>query len=164
MRPYKIETVEKLPEKIALAWELAVNLRDVDRREIEGMGVTVWEGIARSIVDTPPVYTGRAADTGELVCCWGLQTLPGPRYIIWALGTDEMDAFKKPFVKGSKKIISEWAEKYGCLENTVACFNKRAIRWLKSLGAEFEPPQEINGIEYVNFKIRKERETKCAVS
>lgn len=156
-RPYKIEIVETMEDRKRLAKELEENLRDVDRREIEGMGFSVHQGVESSICDDLPVYVGRAADTGALVCCWGLQEIYC-HYIIWALGTDEMEHFKRPFVMESKKIIDKWLDKYGCLGNTVACFNRRAIRWLKSLGAEFMPPRKIGIVDYMDFRIVKKEE------
>jgi hypothetical protein len=100
---------------------------------------------------------------GKLIACWGLQILDFKRkdgkhsysYIIWALGTDEMNHYRKSFVKESKAIIDRWVELYGCLENTVACFNKRAIRWLKWVGAEFDEPYKIGKTDYVNFRIKR---------
>jgi hypothetical protein len=66
-----------------------------------------------------------------------------------------MNHYRKSFVKESKAIIDRWVELYGCLENTVACFNKRAIRWLKWVGAEFDEPYKIGTTDYVNFRIKR---------
>ena len=160
MKDYVITAVRKMDEKRLLTKELEQNMREIDRREIEGMGFSTMQGAEVSICDTAPVYVARAK-SGELICCWGLQILMGKEkntYLIWALATDELKKHQKEFVKESKAILERWMELYGCLENTVATFNRRAIRWLKWLGAEFSEPYKIGNTEYVNFKLkRKER-------
>jgi hypothetical protein len=162
MKDYVITAVRKMDEKRLLTKELEENMREIDRKEIEGMGFSTMQGAEVSICDTAPVYVARSRN-GKLICCWGLQILIGKEnnpntYLIWALGTDELKNHKKDFVKESKAILERWMELYGCLENTVATFNKRAIHWLKWLGAEFSEPYKIGNTEYVNFKLkRKER-------
>ena len=170
MKTYKIELVRKKKEKETLICELDENLREVDRREMEGMGFTSRQGVEVSIYETCPVYVARDAASGRLVACWGLQVLQfqgenyngekktSYRYIIWALGTNEINHHKKDFIKESTAIIKRWLELYGRLENTVATFNKKAVRWLKWMGAEFGQPYKMNGIEYVNFVITKKEE------
>ena len=165
MKTYKLEAVSKKKEKDALVRELEENIRDIDKREIEGMGFTTRQGIEVSIYETCPVYVARAAESGRLIACWGLQILQFPgrekttyTFLIWALGTDEIAHHKKDFVRESAAIIKRWAELYGRLENTVATFNKNAIRWLKWLGAEFGEPYKLNGVEYVNFVINGKKE------
>lgn len=157
MKEYSISIIKTMKEKKALIKELTENIRQIDAREMEGMGFTTKEGVEMSIKETSPVYAGRTID-GKLAICWGLQILMGQghtTYLIWALGTDELDNHRKAFVQESRAIIERWVNLYGCLENTVATFNKRAIRWLKWLGAEFSEPYKIKDTEYVNFWIRR---------
>lgn len=161
MKSYKISAITTTKEKKALVKELVENMRQVDKMEMEGMGFTTVQGAEVSIYDTSPVYVARAADTGKLIACWGLQILMGKEkntFIIWALGTDELNKYRKSFVKESSAIINRWVELYGELTNTVACFNKRAIAWLKWQGAEFSKPRKFNGEDYVDFVIRRKRE------
>lgn len=158
MKSYKISAIMTTKEKKALVKELVENMRQVDKMEMEGMGFTTVQGAEVSIYDTSPVYVARAADTGKLIACWGLQILMGEEkntFIIWALGTNEIEKYRKSFAKESRQIVLRWAELYGELTNTVACFNKRAIDWLKWVGAEFSAPRTFNGNEYVDFYIRK---------
>lgn len=158
MKDYQITCVRRMDEKRELTKELAENMREIDRREIEGMGFSTMRGAEVSICDTAPVYVARWKDSGKLILCWGLQILMGPKkntYLIWALATDEINKHKKEFVKESRDILYRWMDLYGCLENTVATFNKRAIRWLKWLGAEFSEPYMIGSTEYVNFKLER---------
>lgn len=162
MKDYSISVVKKSAEKKQLTQELHDNLREVDRKEIEGLGFSSMQGVEISIRDTCPVFVARSRD-GKLIACWGLEILDFKRadgthdytYVIWALGTDEMEHYKKAFVRESSAIIKRWVELYGCLENTVATFNTRAIRWLKWMGAEFGEPYKMGTTEYMNFKIKR---------
>ncbi|MBQ6481698.1 MAG: hypothetical protein IJI45_11315 [Anaerolineaceae bacterium] len=161
MRNYTISSITTTKEKKALVKELVENLRDVDRREMECMGFTTLQGAEVSIYETSPVYEARTKDTGKLIAVWGLQILIGKKkntFIIWALGTEELNKYRKSFVKESSAIINRWVELYGELRNTVACFNKRAIAWLKWQGAEFSKPRKFNGEDYVDFVIRRKRD------
>lgn len=157
MKNYTISAITKTAAKKELVYELVGNMRQVDRQEMQGMGFTTLQGAEVSIYETSPVYVARGND-GKLIACWGLQILMGKEkntFIIWALGTDEIEKYRKSFAKESRQIIRRWAELYGELTNTVACFNTRAIDWLKWVGAEFSAPRKFNGNEYVDFFIRK---------
>lgn len=157
MKGYKISCVTTTKDKKALVEELVENMRLVDKKEIEGMGFSTVEGAEVSIYETSPVYLARGND-GRLIACWGLQILMGKEkntYLIWALGTDEIEKYRKSFAKESRQIIRRWADLYGELTNTVACFNTKSIEWLKWVGAEFSAPREFNGIDYMDFIIRK---------
>lgn len=160
MKDYCIESVRKTKEKRNLVNELVENIREIDKREIEGLGFSTMRGVEVSIYDTCPVYVARTKE-GKLIACWGLEALVGKEkntYIIWALATDELRHYEKSFVKESRDLLNRWVDLYGCLENTVATFNKRAIRWLKWLGAEFSQPHKIGDCEYVDFKLTKRKE------
>lgn len=156
-KEYRISAVTHGADKAALVKELAENMRKVDRKEIEGLGFSVLDGARITIYETSPVYVARTAE-GRLIGCWGLQILMSRKdttYLIWALGTDELDNYPKAFVKESKALINRWLELYGELVNTVACFNKRSIKWLKWLGAEFSEPFKIGNTDYMNFKLTR---------
>ena len=162
MRNYTISSITTGKAKKALVKELVENLRDVDRREMECMGFTTLQGAEVSIYETSPVYEARTKDTGKLIAVWGLQILMGEKkttFIIWALGTDYLNHYAKSFVREASAIINRWVDLYGCLQNSVACFNKKSIRWLKWMGAEFSEPHRIGNTDYVDFKIKKRKES-----
>jgi hypothetical protein len=166
MKGYEIITVKKYADKKKLISELTEEMRDIDRREIEGMGFSSAQAAEYSIMATSPVYVARS-NAGKLIACWGLEILDFKRndgthsysYVIWALGTEQLKHFEKSFVKESSAIIKHWVDLYGCLQNTVATFNTRSIKWLKWLGAEFSAPYKIGNTEYVNFRIEKRKES-----
>lgn len=159
MKKYSISCVRKMDEKRILAKELEENIREIDKMEMEGMGLSTMRGVEVSIYDTSPVYVARS-DEGKLIACWGLQVLIGKHkntYLIWALGTDEITRYKKAFIKESKALLNRWVELYGELVNTVACFNKDSIKWLKWLGAEFSEPYKIGNTDYMDFRLSRKK-------
>lgn len=162
---YKIDMVRTGKEKYALGTELIESIREIDKYEMNGMGFTTEQGIRTSMNDCTPVYYARAVDNGKLIACWGLVVLIGKEkntYVIWALGTNELERFRKSFMKESTAILSRWVNMYKDLTNTVATKNKKAVAWLKRLGAEFEQPFLYNGVEYVNFHLKKKEDASCA--
>ena len=157
-KPYEITMLRTWREKKPVADELLRDLRAIDRFEIEGLGFTSEQGVTASFYQTTPVYMARAKDSGRLMCCWGLQIIESEdkhTYVIWALGTDELERFKKAFVKEAKEILTRWLDYYGELTNTVAVCNMRSIKWLKSMGAVFENRRKINDVDYIDFYLRK---------
>lgn len=155
---YRIETIRTWKDKKKVGDELIASLRDIDRYEMEGMGFTTEYGVMSSMNDTSLVFVARANDNNKLIACWGLVTLVGQEkntYIIWALGTNEIERFRKSFVQESDRIIKRWLDFYGELTNTIAAKNKKAIAWLKRLGAEFSNTRTIKGVEYMDFVLRK---------
>lgn len=158
-KTYRIYAARTMAEKKPLCKELLENLRQIDKQEIEGLGISSKKGVEVSIYETSPVFYARSVEDNKLLMCWGLQILinkeHGNTYLIWALGTNELKRKKKSFIKESKQIIKRWIEIYGELTNTVAVFNRDSIRWLKWLGADFSEPFMINETEYVNFYLRK---------
>lgn len=158
---YKIASAIKMAEKKKLYSELMEDLRAVDKKEIEGLGISSEEGVRVSIYETSPVFYARSTENGKLLMCWGLNILRnkegGNTYLIWALGTNEIKKKKKSFLKESSAILNRWIELYGELTNTVATFNKDALHWLKWLGADFSEPFKIKDTEYVNFYLRRKK-------
>lgn len=161
MKQYEISIITKVKEKRAVGEELLKGIRAVDRKEMEGMGVDPRKGVMWSVAQTVPIYVARDTETKKLIAVWGLQFLIGQEqntYIIWCLGTDEINHVKKSFIEESRKYIDRWLGYYGELKNTVACFNHASIRWLKWMGAEFGEPYKINGNDYMDFVIRRQEE------
>lgn len=160
MKEYTIEIKHSAKERRKVGKELAAEIRKVDKDEIKGMGEKVQESVLWSTAVTCPLYVARRADNGKLIAAWGLQVIISSpnKYIIWCLGTDELDRVPVSFVKESKAQIEKWLGYYGKLENTVACFNKRSIRWLKRLGATFGKPYKICGNDYMDFSIKAKEE------
>lgn len=162
---YEVKRVDPQDEdlKARLNEELQAGLRQIDREELEALGVDPAEGVRSSVYESDQVYYGRNLDNGRLAVVFGIdayerdQGTP-PVNIIWCLGTDEIKNVRKTFVKESAKVLQKWVKQYGMLMNTVGLWNKDSLNWLKWLGAEFAEPREINGKMFVDFFLRDKGE------
>lgn len=56
------------------------------------------------------------------------------RGVPWLLGTPELEKISYRFVKGSRIVLKEMAQKYKILENYVDARNTASIQWLRWLG------------------------------
>lgn len=70
---------------------------------------------------------------------------------VWLLATEDMEGYRKEFLKYSYLILSYWVQEFGALYNYVAVENKKSIRWLKWLGASLSEPFFIGGCEFRRF-------------
>lgn len=124
------------------AYELFVNLRALDRREIAALsGVPEHKQgeLIEQIVAFPGTMCARD-DAGNLVAVFGcysdtLTFCGNP----WMLGTNAFAQNKLACTKLAKRYISEWLSAYGRLENTIWADNDPTIRWLSSLGFTIGP-------------------------
>lgn len=58
--------------------------------------------------------------------------------LIWMLGSTDLDKVARYVIKNTKEFIEGFLESYSTLYNHVDIRNKKAIKWLKYLGAEIE--------------------------
>jgi len=139
-----------------MAYRLADHLREADLREMHAVSPgesevsECWESIASS----EECWYAETED-GELITVWGRLRRPvGKGNIIWCLGTDKVEAYKIPFARRSRRIVREWADKYGPLMNAVAVKNTLAHDWLAWCGASFSNPFDVNGEPFQSFVIQ----------
>ena len=73
----------------------------------------------------------------------------------WLLGTEDIFKVSRKFLKGSKGIVQEWADRYKLLLNYVDVRNKQSIRWLEWLGFSIVAavPIGVNGEMFHPFYI-----------
>jgi len=57
--------------------------------------------------------------------------------VIWMLTTDDIVKEQRSFIVGAKEYVQEQVDKYKLICNYVLKADKRAIKWLKSLGFLF---------------------------
>ncbi len=109
-----------------------------DRIELLAQGVTIPWAVDYSIKNSKEavaIYVN-----GELACITGLVIDDGliADSYPWLLGTDHMQHFPKQVLKYSKLLINRWLEQQPLLVNYIDARYKRAITWLKHIGAELE--------------------------
>lgn len=76
------------------------------------------------------------------VCAWGLvpPSILSDRAYLWLYASDRADEHKFLFVRYSRRVMDGLREHYPMIYGTCDRTNARAIRWLRWLGAEFDPP------------------------
>lgn len=96
------------------------------------------------------VYTGFI--DGEFVCCWGLipPTFLSNQAYLW-MWAPEPVKYQFTFIRRSQIQVQKMLERYEQIVGDCSANNRSAQRWLKWLGAEFEPS---NGAT-VHFVIRR---------
>lgn len=81
---------------------------------------------------------------GLIVCVYGIvsPSLLSDRAYLWMLTTDEVDEHRFLFIRHSQRVVESVLEKYSYIIGDTSIGDKKSLRWLKWLGAEFGFPQE----------------------
>lgn len=69
--------------------------------------------------------------------------------VVWMLGTDDLPKASRELVRDTKSILNNWLGRYDLLVNFIYEENKKSLRWLKALGAEFGPKVKNTAGHYV---------------
>lgn len=155
VKKYIIRKITSKNEKVSVAKELAADIRDIDRREILAATKDVYQEILASMQLSDMCYTGRAREDNKLIAVWGIRKIDGcDGRLIWCLGTPKLEKFWLSFADKSKRIVTDWAGKYGVLFNAVGSFNKNSIRWLKWCGADFGKSVSVGKEKFIPFYIK----------
>lgn len=97
------------------------------------------------------VYIGKQDDT--VACAFGLMppTVLSQEAYIWLIHTDEIEKHKFLFLRHSQLMIEKMLNEYPVIVGYCKEGDRKAVRWMKWLGAEF---RERNG-NMLPFVIRK---------
>lgn len=132
---------------------LTDRMRKQDYDEQIDMGIDPYEAVEGSISISDVAYS--AWSHGRLLCVFGVSPTPGENYI-WMLGTDDSIKYKHSLVRVAKDFIRESLRDYGTVCNYITLKNKKALHFIKELGAIFSDPMTLdNGTEFVRFELRK---------
>lgn len=76
---------------------------------------------------------------------------------VWMLSTDELEKYKKQFVRESKSWINDVNSKYRVLFNIVDARNIKHVQWLRAMGFVFireliHGPESRLFLEFVRIK------------
>nr|DAN80442.1 MAG TPA: internal virion protein A [Caudoviricetes sp.] len=155
---YEIKKITKQKKKEQVVWNLLEELRTADRRELAACtdeSGSVENEVYDSVFWSEECFA--AYDRTGLIAVWGHRELPGlTGRLIWCLGTDRVQKNRYAFAVESKRILDEWANRYGVLYNAVGAFNKDAIQWLKYCGAVFHKETVIGSERFIPFTIEGE--------
>ena len=159
MGNYEIKKITKQKKKEQLVWTLLGELRAIDRRELAASigddGYSVENEVYDSVFLSEECFA--AYDRTGLVAIWGYREVLGnPGRLIWCLGTERVAKNRYAFAVESKRILTDWARRFGVLYNAVGAFNKDAVRWLKYCGAVFHREITVGGERFIPFTIEGE--------
>lgn len=134
-----------------LADAAALDLRAADREEVLALsGRDPREVLAESVDRSSMAWAGCA--DGKLVCLFGVvpASLAGVTGIPWLLGSDDVCAYSRAFLRRNRAYVRGMLAEYPILRNVVDARNEVSIRWLKWLGFEMETAQPM-GVQRLPF-------------
>lgn len=132
--------IERVSEQRARELAKRLDMSQADERGMEFcylMSVAIWVGL----ID------------GEVACMWGLvppSFLSNQAYL-WLYTTDLIKEHQFILVRHSQIVMENLLEEYPSIVGHATVGDKKAIRWLRWLGAEFGYPQGTG----LPFRIRK---------
>ena len=153
MREFSIEPAT--PEDAAY---IASNLRKIDLESVYAFGMRNPLTAALYSFDVSRhKWTGKC--NGTPVCIFGVSlwsTVLG-HGAPWLMGTDKIDDYKIPFLRGSVRMVDKMKAEYPILSNYVYEKNKLSKRWLTWLGFTGGPAVSLgcNGEKFNHFTWRK---------
>lgn len=117
---------------------LVRNLSKEDRDELLIQGVEPEWAIRHSIEISEECIA--IFGDGTLACITGVNVAEGlsPEASPWLLGTDFMQRYPRQVLSISKVLLNRWKARYPFMFNFVDARHKRAIMWLRHLGASAE--------------------------
>jgi hypothetical protein len=145
-----------LPATPAHAEWLAPRLRAADAFEVRAMsGSDPLTAVRRGLILSSEAWTGTV--DGRPVCLFGV----APRSLLadvaapWLLGTDEISAHARAFLRRNRSVVARWHSQYRRLENLVWAENAAAIHWLGWLGFTLGEPLAFNGVNWRPFAMER---------
>jgi hypothetical protein len=139
---------------------LSPRMREADRAEIWASNHSTPErSLHRGFMVSELMFS--LENDGQIVAMMGLTPMDGTRDLagVWLLGSDEIEEIAGSFVRATRFAIYEVAlKRYPELFNFVDVRNRKSIRWLKRMGAQFDEPAPygVDGLPFRRFTLRRE--------
>ncbi len=148
--------VDVRPVQPADTAELAQNLREQDRAELDAAGhfdhlKTIQVSVEMSDWSRTALVNGRVA------CMFGVApmgTVLDPRGVPWMLGTDLVPQNRRALARLAPQYIRAMLQTYPRLLNTVHARNTLAVRWLQRAGFALAPAHDVNGEPFHLFEMK----------
>lgn len=138
--------ISVVPATVGHVCELAVTMREADRREVERLGYSTYDAAFRSLVLSGGeawtlLINNRVAAIGGVMSYGLLQGIG----IAWVLTSHEVDRYPVAFWKASRKVLASLTTRYWYLTNLVDSRYIVSLRWLERLGFEIKGEMVVNG-------------------
>ena len=149
-----------VPAEVPHLRALEADMREADRSEIAGLGVTVRTALWKAYRNSPICRT--AIIDGQVAAMWGVCvglrggiSLLGREGVPWLHTTAAVEKLPVSFVKAGKAELAAMVALYPRLESFVAAEYVAAIRFLRILGFEIDPamPVGAHGEMYHRFHL-----------
>ena len=120
-------------------FELANTIRERDRHEIEGLGITVkkalWRGLRSSVMCRAVLINGEVGAVWGLGCAWqdGVSLLSDVG-TPWLLTSPAIERIPVAFIREAKREVAAMLTIKRRLENHVLADYRQAIRFLEVIG------------------------------
>jgi hypothetical protein len=126
-----------------LAHAEAIDLRPGDAREIEALGLTPHEALARSLARS--IWANAYLVDGEVAAVMGvtLSNLVGGVAMPWLLTGRPVDRHRKAFLRLTRDRVGQMLAEHGMLVAQVHAQYREALRWLRWLGFELAPARPL---------------------
>lgn len=138
---------------------IADNMRAADVEELCIMGCQdPRKAVFSSAEGSDACFVTWVGDTPAAVLGVGSVGMIGGTGAPWLLGTDGLVHCKRQFLTDGRDIIGSWRRRYALLQNAVAVNNHMSVRWLRYVGARFNPPTKTAfGGQIMSFYIEGDR-------
>jgi hypothetical protein len=132
---YKLKVREATPEDIPY---LAENIRDADRRELEGVsGLSPQEAFRISYEITKDPFTVASPEGNPLLMGGVVPSSEDRQGVVWMMGTDGIRDYTMEFLRRSKDVLSMVSKDYDLIYNIVDKRNTLHTTWMCWLGFKF---------------------------
>jgi hypothetical protein len=125
---------------------LCNNLRPEDAQEVQASHGSTKEALQMGFDDSDECWTIVVTETDEIAGIYGVGRYDDMVGIPWLLTTPAIEKVWLPFLRGSRKWVSEINNKYPLLTNAVDAEYTVAINWLRFVGFTFIKKHETWGV------------------
>lgn len=132
---------------------LCNRLRDIDMLEVSSLGGTAKEALLEGF-DGGMIFTAKDKKD-NVVCMFGSADAEvGDAGVVWMLGSELVDTYKKDVLKLTKKFVEIISKPYKEVYNYIHEKNKKSIRWLKWCGFDVDCSRtyQFGGENFYYFK------------
>jgi hypothetical protein len=139
---------------------IAANIRKADEQEIWDMALLKpKEALKEALEVSDFVSTGFINNQIVGMCGLVRLSLLSDRGRPWMISTSALDnkRYALDFHRMGKRVVAAMIAIFPYLENYVEASNKRTIKWLKSLGFQFDEPQKMGplGKPFIRFYMER---------
>jgi hypothetical protein len=145
-----------VPTQIPHLRELAVTMREADRKEIERLGVTVKKVLWRQYRNS--IFTRTALVDAKVAAIWGLAIAMQPNVsplsdlgIPWLHTSAAIEAIPRSFLMRGRQEVATMRRLRPRLASYVDASYAQAVRFIKLLGFMVDEPQPI-GVDGAPFR------------